>query len=105
MTLLVLALALPRIWSSDNMHNRLSCRSFSDAHAFEKPNDARGLGLMNAAARSVMVAYPDVALAFGESDEYRCAIDSSVVFMDSLSMLGCTLTHRLSALAPVAIAL
>jgi tRNA(His) guanylyltransferase len=44
---------------------------FSDIHGFEKPNDARGLDLMNAAARNVMEAYPDVALAFGESDEYR----------------------------------
>lgn len=26
---------------------------------------------MNAAAQSVMEAYPDVMLAFGESDEYR----------------------------------
>jgi tRNA(His) guanylyltransferase len=44
---------------------------FSDIHGFEKPNDIRGLDLMNAAARSVMEAYPDVVLAFGESDEYR----------------------------------
>jgi len=44
---------------------------FSDMHEFKKPNDVRGLSLMNAAARSVMEAYPDVVLAFGESDEYR----------------------------------
>ena len=44
---------------------------FSDVHEFKKPNDVRGLSLMNAAARSVMEAYPDVVLAFGESDEYR----------------------------------
>lgn len=49
---------------------------FSDAHAYIKPNDHRGLELMNAAAQSVMEAYPDVMLAFGESDEYRYELSS-----------------------------
>ena len=43
---------------------------FSEAHAFAKPNDARALQLMNRAAATVMEAFPDVRLAFGESDEY-----------------------------------
>ncbi|KAL7420846.1 tRNA-His guanylyltransferase [Cryptotrichosporon argae] len=43
---------------------------FSDAHAFDKPNDARALGLMDAAARAVMAEFADAVLAFGESDEY-----------------------------------
>ncbi|KIM33978.1 hypothetical protein M408DRAFT_60379 [Serendipita vermifera MAFF 305830] len=43
---------------------------FSADHGFEKPNDERALRLMDAAAKQVMKAYPEVAMAFGESDEY-----------------------------------
>lgn len=46
-------------------------RRFSDAHDFEKPNDVRALDLMNRAAKAVMEEFPDIVLAFGESDEYR----------------------------------
>ena len=38
---------------------------------FVKPNDTRGLGLMNAAAEAVMKELPDLVLAYGQSDEYR----------------------------------
>ncbi|CAG8725877.1 5489_t:CDS:2, partial [Acaulospora colombiana] len=48
---------------------------FSADHAFEKPNDERALRLMDAAAIHVMKAYPQVALAFGESDEFRRSCD------------------------------
>jgi tRNA(His) guanylyltransferase len=44
---------------------------FSDVHHFAKPNDSRALELMDHAARSLMQAYPDIVLAFGQSDEYR----------------------------------
>lgn len=47
---------------------------FSDDHRFEKPNDKRALDLMDRAARAVMDSLPDVVMAFGESDEYRCDI-------------------------------
>jgi tRNA(His) guanylyltransferase len=46
---------------------------FSEAHKFEKPNDERALKLMDSAACAVMREYPDIILAYGESDEYRCA--------------------------------
>lgn len=49
----------------------LLIRRFSDEHQFTKPNDDRALKLMDHAARAVMDAYPDIMLAFGESDEYR----------------------------------
>lgn len=45
---------------------------FSDAHAFEKPNDIRALNLMDRAAQSVMQELGDVIMAFGESDECEC---------------------------------
>lgn len=44
---------------------------FSRDHGFEKPNDETALKLMDAAAQHVMKTYPEVAMAFGESDEYR----------------------------------
>ncbi|KAJ3547973.1 hypothetical protein NMY22_g1442 [Coprinellus aureogranulatus] len=47
-----------------------SFHRFSDVHEFQKPNDLRALQLMDHAARSVMEEYPDIVLAFGESDEY-----------------------------------
>ena len=34
--------------------------------------DKRALDLMNAAAVSVMKELPDLILAYGDSDEYRC---------------------------------
>lgn len=41
-------------------------------YEFEKPNDSRGIGLMNAAAVAVMKDIPDIVLAYGVSDEFRC---------------------------------
>jgi len=44
---------------------------FSEDHGFAKPNDVRALQLMDEAAGSVMQSFPDITLAFGESDEFR----------------------------------
>lgn len=44
---------------------------FSDKYAFEKPNDRRGIDLMNAAAKAVLKELPDIVIAYGISDEYR----------------------------------
>jgi len=41
---------------------------------FKKPNDTRALQLMDHAAKDVMTEYPDIVLAFGESDEFRWAL-------------------------------
>ncbi|RXW13088.1 hypothetical protein EST38_g12764 [Candolleomyces aberdarensis] len=54
-----------------------SFHRFSDVHDFEKPNDVRALQLMDHAARSVMEEYPDIVLAFGESDEYSFLLKRS----------------------------
>jgi len=45
----------------------------SEKYHFEKPNDPRALGLMNAAAVEVMKDLPDLCIAYGVSDEYRSA--------------------------------
>jgi len=47
------------------------CR-LSDHYAFVKPNDRRALDLMNAAAVEVMKDLPDLCIAYGVSDEFRC---------------------------------
>lgn len=43
---------------------------FTEAHNFDKPNDLRGLNLMNFAAACVIKEFSDVILAYGQSDEY-----------------------------------
>lgn len=43
---------------------------FSETYEFEKPNDARALAVMNRTARTMMLQFPDVLLAYGDSDEY-----------------------------------
>lgn len=45
---------------------------FSDHYQFTKPNDRRALDLMNAAAVEVMKELPDLCIAYGVSDEFRC---------------------------------
>ncbi|KAK2078941.1 hypothetical protein QBZ16_002631 [Prototheca wickerhamii] len=50
---------------------------FCEDHGFEKPNDERALALMDDAALAVMAAFPDVRLAFGESDEYSFVLAPS----------------------------
>jgi len=43
---------------------------FTTAHAFEKPNDFRGISLMNKAAHVVVSTFPEIWLAYGQSDEF-----------------------------------
>jgi len=53
---------------------------FTKAHDMEKPNDPRGLDVMNKAALQVVRAFPDIFLAYGQSDEY------SFIFQKSASL-------------------
>jgi hypothetical protein len=55
------------------VQNRLTTK-----YTFAKPNDRRALDLMNAAAVAVMKDLPDLVLAYGQSDEYRCVIRSGL---------------------------
>lgn len=43
---------------------------FAEQHKFTKPNDNRALGLMARSARSVMEELEDIAIAYGQSDEF-----------------------------------
>lgn len=50
---------------------------FTTRYSFSKPNDERGIKLMNAAATEVMRSVVDIVLAYGQSDEYSFIIDES----------------------------
>ncbi|PPQ63238.1 hypothetical protein CVT24_005698 [Panaeolus cyanescens] len=54
-----------------------SFHRFSDVHSFTKPNDIRALQLMDHAAKHVMEEFPDIVLAFGESDEFSFLLRKS----------------------------
>ncbi|CAF9920167.1 MAG: hypothetical protein GOMPHAMPRED_001997 [Gomphillus americanus] len=56
---------------------RIDGRAFH-RYDFQKPNDARGLGLMNAAATAVMREIPDVCFGYGISDEYSKLVTTVV---------------------------
>lgn len=43
---------------------------FSEHYNFQKPNDVRALQVMNAAAHDMMTHFPDISLAYGDSDEF-----------------------------------
>jgi tRNA(His) guanylyltransferase len=46
---------------------------FTNTHNFKKPNDKRGLDLMNKCAQKVIETFSDIILAYGQSDEYSFA--------------------------------
>ncbi|KAG4301985.1 hypothetical protein PCANB_002148 [Pneumocystis canis] len=60
---------LPNTWIVIRLDGRGFCR-FSSVHAFKKPNDTRSLNLMNDVASRVLQEFPDIILAYGNSDEY-----------------------------------
>lgn len=71
---------LPGCWIVVRIDGR-GFTNFAEKHNFEKPNDMRAIGLMNAAAKGVMEEFPDIVLAYGQSDEYSFVIKkSSTIF-------------------------
>jgi tRNA(His) guanylyltransferase len=59
-----------------------SFHNFTKDHNYAKPNDERGLNLMNHAAKTVMQEFQDIIIAYGESDEY------SFVFKRNTNLWG-----------------
>lgn len=53
---------------------------FSEAHEFEKPNDAKALNLMNSCALSVLEEYPDIVFSYGFSDEFSFVFKRTTKF-------------------------
>lgn len=65
------------LWKNTWIVVRLDGRNFhkfAEEHSFMKPNDSRALDLMNRAAVQVMRDLPDIAVAYGQSDEYSFVI-------------------------------
>ncbi|EDO47952.1 predicted protein [Nematostella vectensis] len=60
---------LPNCWIVVRVDGR-NFHRFSDSHGFKKPNDPRGLGLMNKCAEAVMTEFGDIVICYGQSDEY-----------------------------------
>ena len=64
---------------------RIDGRGFSklcQKYDFTKPNDQRGIALMNAAASEVVRGLSDVVLAYGQSDEYSFVFHASTTLFD-----------------------
>lgn len=55
-------------------------RRFSEAHEFEKPNDAKALNLMNSCALSLLEEYPDIVFSYGFSDEFSFVLKRTTKF-------------------------
>ncbi|SBS81086.1 tRNAHis guanylyltransferase, putative [Plasmodium ovale curtisi] len=45
-------------------------KNFTKVHEYKKPNDKRGLELMNACAMNVLNKYDEIDICYGHSDEY-----------------------------------
>ncbi|QIW98278.1 hypothetical protein AMS68_003796 [Peltaster fructicola] len=64
---------------------RIDGRGFSKLtrkYDFKKPNDDRGLSLMNAAALEVCRSIVDIVIAYGQSDEYSFVLHESTSLFD-----------------------
>jgi len=64
---------------------------FTDEHQFLKPNDIRGIKLMNLAAMYVMNTFNDIFIAYGQSDEYSFAFrrDAKIYNRRSEKIITC----------------
>ncbi|NXQ79214.1 THG1 guanylyltransferase, partial [Nyctibius grandis] len=60
---------LPNCWIVVRLDGR-NFHRFSEQHEFKKPNDDRALQLMTKCAQTVMQELEDIAIAYGQSDEY-----------------------------------
>ena len=67
---------------------------FTDAHKFEKPNDMRGLKLMNKCAKEVMKNFNEIIIAYGDSDEYSFVFKKSATIFNRREdkILSCVLS-------------
>ena len=61
---------------------------FCDAHEFTKPNDPRALQLMNKSAECVMREFPDMVLAYGQSDEYSFVLKRETTLFSRRARYG-----------------
>jgi len=71
---------------------------FTNDHQFERPNDGRGLKLMNKCANEIMKAHPEIELAYGTSDEFSFVLGRlSDLFSRRASKLQTTFVSKFTA--------
>ncbi|RQM05903.1 hypothetical protein DH86_00002219, partial [Scytalidium sp. 3C] len=68
---------------------------FSVKYAFEKPNDRRGLDLMNAAAKAVMTELPDIIIAYANWYQQSCQLLQPPMFGCGLHIFPTLHYHHL----------
>nr|XP_047146742.1 probable tRNA(His) guanylyltransferase [Hydra vulgaris] len=66
---------------------------FTHDHLYEKPNDIRGLSLMNFCAKEVMKQFQDIVISYGQSDEYSF-FDGRIILYPSLENIRDYLSWR-----------
>lgn len=59
---------------------------FSAHYEFDKPNDLRALQVMNRAALSLVHQFPDIQMAYGDSDEYSFLLRKSCSLFERREM-------------------
>ncbi|XP_063838644.1 probable tRNA(His) guanylyltransferase [Ostrinia nubilalis] len=88
---------LPNTWIVIRIDGKCF-HKFSDDHNFSKPNDLRGLNLMNYAAFTVFREFNDLLLAFGQSDEYSFVFKKhSTLYKRRASKLLTTVNSKFSS--------
>ncbi|XP_021968216.1 tRNA(His) guanylyltransferase isoform X2 [Folsomia candida] len=60
---------LPGTWAVARIDGR-GFHKFAKTHKWTRPNDLRGINLMNHAAKVVLNEFEDIILGYGQSDEY-----------------------------------
>lgn len=68
---------------------------FSEIYEFEKPNDIRALQVMNRAAENIVKLFPDILIAYGDSDEYSFLLRRSCDLYERREMKLITLFSSL----------
>jgi tRNA(His) guanylyltransferase len=58
---------------------------FTKVHAYEKPIDRNAIELMNLSARNVMKTFPEVCMAYGQSDEFSFLLDRNTELLNRRS--------------------
>jgi len=88
---------LPNCWVVARVDGR-GFHKFCDLHGFVKPNDDRAIGLMNAAAMSVMLEFRDIVIAYGVSDEYSFVLKKdATLFSRRTSKINTSIVSQFTA--------
>ncbi|EXJ55093.1 tRNA(His) guanylyltransferase [Cladophialophora yegresii CBS 114405] len=72
---------LPNTWIVVRIDGR-GFHKLSSYYGFRKPNDPRALRLMNRAATHVVLAIPEITIAYGVSDEYSFVLQRDTTLFD-----------------------